>query len=149
MKGWITGWKNIAKYLNVSMRTAKKYCYEFSMPVRKIGEKGPVVSLPSEVDRWAIEFDRKMNGTRGYIYFIQADNGLIKIGFSGDPKRRLKGLKTMCPIGLELLAVFEGSTGEEEKLHERFKKHRVHGEWFKPRKIILKYINEINIIDNS
>lgn len=77
------------------------------------------------------------------VYFIQADNGLIKIGVATSPKERLRTLRTMSPAALRLVLVLpgRGAPGESE-LHTRFAEHRSHGEWFHPAPELLNYIRE-------
>ena len=64
-----------------------------------------------------------------WVYFIR-DGDKVKIGYSGDPRRRMNNIKTHSP--LELLAVIPGGTEREAKLHKRFSAHRIPGakEWF-------------------
>lgn len=75
------------------------------------------------------------------VYFIQADNGFIKIGVAKNPRARLRTLQAMSPVRLRLVLVLPGigAKGEAE-LHERFAEHRSHGEWFCPASEILAYI---------
>lgn len=54
--GLITGWENIAKLLGVSVRTAKTFYYEYSMPVRKFPGGRIVSIIPEEVQIWIIHF---------------------------------------------------------------------------------------------
>jgi hypothetical protein len=62
-------------------------------------------------------------------YFIHdARNGLVKIGRSADPWRRLKDLQVGSAARLILLAVAEGD--HEHEWHTRFAGTRAHGEWF-------------------
>lgn len=68
-----------------------------------------------------------------YVYFIQAENGLIKIGVSNDPAARIRALQTGSPIELTLLGVVPGAGRQTEaQLHEQFAAHRTRGEWFHP-----------------
>lgn len=88
---------------------------------------------------------REETYTPGHVYFFQgAETGLIKIGYSTDPERRLRDLTTMSPDQITVLATFRGAVSDERKLHKRFKKHRAHGEWFKPAKPILDYIDTLS-----
>jgi hypothetical protein len=49
----LEGWKAIAGYLKVSIRTAQNFEKEYRLPVRrKFGIKAPVYALVSEVDEW-------------------------------------------------------------------------------------------------
>lgn len=63
------------------------------------------------------------------IYFIESQ-GMVKIGYSNDPKRRLQMLSTGCPTECTLLAICEGDEQEEARVHERFRHLRSRGEWF-------------------
>ena len=65
------------------------------------------------------------------LYIIQSDlTGMIKIGRSKDPAKRLKQLQTGNPNKLKLIACFEGEGWKEKILHERLEKFRLQGEWF-------------------
>ncbi len=68
------------------------------------------------------------------VYFMQADNGLIKIGKSSpvNIKRRLQGLRAGSPCSLKLLYCFSGTKGTEKQLHFALADYRKHGEWFSP-----------------
>ena len=57
--GWLTGWKKIAQYIGTSIRTAKRYHYEYSMPVRRLPSSRPV-AFEYELDLWLVSFDEIM-----------------------------------------------------------------------------------------
>lgn len=67
----------------------------------------------------------------GYVYFMEAENGLIKIGWSEQPHKRLANLVRLTPLTLSLLAAVPGSTQDERSLHEHFASLRQQGEWFR------------------
>ena len=68
---------------------------------------------------------------KDYLYIIQSDfTGMIKIGRSKDPNKRLKQLQTGNPNKLRLIASFKGEGWKEKNLHERLEKFRLEGEWF-------------------
>jgi hypothetical protein len=49
----LSGWKQIAHHLGVSVRTAQTLEKEQALPVRRrSGQKGPVYALPDELDGW-------------------------------------------------------------------------------------------------
>ncbi len=78
------------------------------------------------------------------IYFIQEQNnseGLIKIGLSGKPQRRLKSMQTNSPVLLEIFVTLPGNEQLEEKLHEMFAENRIRGEWFKPSQKLIAFID--------
>lgn len=63
------------------------------------------------------------------IYFIEND-GLIKIGFTTNPNRRISCLKTANPGELIVRLVISGDLEDEAKYHELFKSDYHRGEWF-------------------
>lgn len=65
------------------------------------------------------------------VYFVAAKGGPVKIGSTTNIASRLVRLQTAVPKPLELLALIPGGALEEAALHERFKEHRLHGEWFR------------------
>lgn len=72
------------------------------------------------------------------IYFIQrGDAGPVKIGFTNDIRKRLRGLQTGHDTRLILRRAFDGSEVDERKLHARFVGSRLQGEWFAPTADIL------------
>lgn len=76
------------------------------------------------------------------VYFIQATDGLIKIGVAGSPEDRLRTLQTMSPVPLKLRLVLPGGGAQREaELHERFREHRSHGEWFRPASDLISFMN--------
>jgi hypothetical protein len=66
------------------------------------------------------------------VYFIQSINGgPVKIGIADNIDLRLKQLQTGSPFILKIIKVFEGvDYGFEKELQEKFKRYRLHGEWF-------------------
>ena len=74
------------------------------------------------------------------IYFIQAENGLIKIGYSRDIKKRLQNLRQSSPERLYLMKAVPGNRKAEQKIHWKFWKLRSHGEWFYPDRELLEFI---------
>jgi hypothetical protein len=73
-----------------------------------------------------------MKAKSNEIYFIQAQNGLVKIGKSNKPISRLKTLQTGSPIGLKIIKSVPGGMNLEKLIHYYFKKLRKNGEWFRP-----------------
>lgn len=82
---------------------------------------------------------------KSHIYFIQIDteDGYIKIGRTDKPASRLSSLQTGCPYQMRFLLCLEGHPAYELRAHEKYKRHRVRGEWFKPDKEILDDIESI------
>lgn len=74
----------------------------------------------------------------GWVYVLEAQTTkLVKIGMAfEDPERRLRALQGASPDRLIVLAVYWSDTrsawAEESRLHEIYRRHRAHGEWFRP-----------------
>lgn len=65
------------------------------------------------------------------LYIIQSDvTGMIKIGRSKNPEKRLKQLQTGNPNRLKLIATFKGEGWKEKLIHDDLKNWRKKGEWF-------------------
>lgn len=68
-----------------------------------------------------------------YLYIVASGNGLFKIGKTGKVSERVAQIKSASPVECELLSVIEYDSGNidlEKKLHAKFEKQRVRGEWF-------------------
>ncbi len=74
------------------------------------------------------------------IYFISADDDLIKIGYTTNINARMRSLRTAHPKELRILLVIPGSRDDEQELHRRFDAFRVGREWFKHCEPIRDYI---------
>jgi hypothetical protein len=74
----------------------------------------------------------RSRATRGHVYFIRADNGLVKIGNSSDVRARFKAIDQASPCNLEIALLIETESYIELEalFHQRFSGKRVKGEWF-------------------
>lgn len=65
------------------------------------------------------------------VYMIRAgDDGPVKIGVSGNIKKRVATLQGAHPRQLTLLRVVDGTFSTEKQFHSRFSHVRLAGEWF-------------------
>ena len=55
-EGWLTGWKDIARYIGLSIATCKRYRKKHQLPVHYM-PGGTPVALPHELDQWLINFN--------------------------------------------------------------------------------------------
>lgn len=91
-----------------------------------------------------------MSRRKNKVYFIRAvdenkkDYGPIKIGVSNNPKKRLVSIQTGNSNKLRIISTILGGRRRERLLHEEFKDSRLTGEWFKPTKRLLDFINNLN-----
>jgi hypothetical protein len=77
------------------------------------------------------------------VYFIQAANGLIKIGTTKDIRDRLYGLRNSSPVSLRLVGLIAADEAEEQALHRRFASFRAHGEWFAPAEELVLFVRRL------
>jgi hypothetical protein len=91
----------------------------------------------------------KTTGNMVYVYFIRGKiTNRIKIGSSANVNRRLYDLSTSSPDDLELLGVLVDNGNTENEIHDKFKKFRLHGEWFEADESILTFVhNNTTMID--
>ena len=89
------------------------------------------------------EFKGQAAGAGPVIYFVRTKAGPIKVGTSTQRcfRDRFALLVNSAAEPLELIGLMEGDRWQEQKVHERFKEHRLHGEWFAPVQSLLDFIN--------
>lgn len=82
--------------------------------------------------------------TMGRCYFVQCVHSRrIKIGWTGGRlKRRFGQLQTGSASPLSLILSLPGDRALERRLHERFARHRLRGEWFRPDPELLAFIDQ-------
>ncbi len=77
-----------------------------------------------------------------YLYLIQGETTkLIKIGVAGQPNERLKTLQAASPDILTLIRAqgfetYQEAYSEENRLHLILRRDRLHGEWFRPDRVL-------------
>lgn len=72
----------------------------------------------------------------GYIYVVRdiEISGTYKIGYTGHPATRFANFDHQLPFGIEpvLILRIDGDAAQfEQRLHRRFEKYKVFGEWFR------------------
>jgi hypothetical protein len=79
-------------------------------------------------------------GNSVVTYFVQAEQvELIKIGRATSVQKRIDSLRCGSPVRLHLLGILKGD--REAEMHQRFRRWRQHGEWFKPAQELLDFID--------
>jgi len=70
----------------------------------------------------------------------------IKLGFSCEPDRRVKEF-TKGPFPSVLLGTWPAPNGisDESEIHVRFRKDRLHGEWFRPSEELKAYLASVGV----
>jgi hypothetical protein len=64
------------------------------------------------------------------VYFIEAHDGAIKVGVARNPMARLRNLQVGQAHALTLLGTIPGDAVDEKRLHHRFSKYHMRGEWY-------------------
>ena len=92
----------------------------------------PIEKAKSTSDDFELD-DPTRKMLQGFVYFIEAENGLVKIGRSDDISRRFADLVFMSPVRLYLRHAIKASNyvRAERHLHNQFSMKRDHGEWFR------------------
>ena len=67
------------------------------------------------------------------VYLIQAENGHVKIGCTGNLGQRFRTIETSSPCKVNLIGFYRCKDfhKEESKLHKQFADKRERGEWFR------------------
>lgn len=80
---------------------------------------------------------------KGFVYFITDDTKLVKIGLSKNVNTRFKTMQTGNST-LKMIYYIETKDMDltEKLFHERFKKKRIHGEWFQLTDADIEYIKK-------
>lgn len=75
----------------------------------------------------------KPRETRGFVYLMESEIGLYKIGHSVNPATRLNDLRAQSPININLIHAIKYADryAGENLWHKRFSAKRVKGEWFR------------------
>lgn len=130
-----------SEYLN-----AQQAARFLSVSVEEILRFVPATFFPSpRQPRWSKEDLLSLAAGEGecQVYAMRRpDTHEIKIGISTNPFRRLRDIQACHGRKLELLVVFPGTVFDEVALHERFKAHRLRGEWFNEAPEITSWIAE-------
>ncbi len=103
-------------------------------------KKNTCIELCEGAEQYVSQGIKPKPWTKNKVYFIRADNGLIKIGKSNNPKERLKALQAGSPLKLRIVKTIPGGMNLEQKLHKYFDHLRQYGEWFKPNKELKEFI---------
>jgi hypothetical protein len=125
--------KRFAERINVAHGTVKRWLHE-GMPARRDDHHHHVWIDPVAADAWiatrfggrkTVAFDRT-----SIVYFVQREEGPIKIGFTSDIVRRLAELRKDAGSAVALLACFPGGKPDELRMHERFAPWAIGEEWY-------------------
>lgn len=86
---------------------------------------------------------RQPHGMAQRMIYLIAAGDRVKIGIAKDPSKRLASLQIGSPERLDLIATFPGSRKTEARLHERFKRYRLAGEWFRVHGHLRRFVETL------
>jgi len=99
--------------------------------------------LKADAERSMIEIEADRSCV---VYFIQESAiGAIKIGATGNLKRRLDMLRVHSPHEVSVLACVPGDERLEKYLHDRFRSSRIRGEWYRATPELFVCIEELKV----
>lgn len=75
-----------------------------------------------------------------HVYFVQVNDGPIKIGCTSLPLERIQRLQNWSPYAMVVLLWVPGDRDLEQATHRKFGHLRLQGEWFSPGEDLLVHI---------
>lgn len=87
---------------------------------------------------------------QGYVYIIESELGVYKIGRTKNVAARISQLKAL-PFKIELVhsIACEDDLKCEQELHEKFKDKRKTGEWYELTKVDIEFLKSIEFMEAS
>lgn len=85
----------------------------------------------------------KRGSRKGFVYVIEAQSGLIKIGFSNNPASRAYTVRQHSPVPVRLIAKWQGQVSDELAEHSRFEAYRSHNEWFHVEGEVAEFVRSV------
>lgn len=87
-------------------------------------------------------------GAVGFVYLVNAENGLTKIGYARDARARLATLQIGSPCKLWLIACIETNdmVGLERDLHDSYREYWSHGEWFRLPEVAIRRLCAVALV---
>lgn len=83
----------------------------------------------------------------GFIYAVMAANGLVKIGFSKNPRSRAVKINSDASSPCRLLGFVEASVAVEAALHRRLAAHRVYSEWYRHEGLVREFVDQLPTLE--
>lgn len=113
-------------------RTGTKSWHRFKVAQHRMEHKNEYFPIKNKTDFGQL------------LYFIACGKlGMVKIGVSSDPKKRLSGIQTAFPFPLEIVKTISQTHHTESHLHQKFSKYRKTGEWFHYSEEIKNFISSL------
>lgn len=95
---------------------------------------------------WGWEHPSRLLEQSGFVYvLLHAATGLVKVGYSGDTKKRIQSHKAAIPGDLTVLGTVIGGRYLEQTIHEEISAFKApgHAEWFYYAPFVQRYITAL------
>ena len=113
----------------------KRKAYQKKISIEMSESSNLQVNIPTTTIKQIafLSVKRTTAGRRGYVYVLESTSGLIKVGISATPWRRIIDIENQGGIKIiKAQVIFAGEycRAVELSIHEELDKHRLVGEWF-------------------
>lgn len=100
-----------------------------------------VIQLAGQV----VYYEQQTRPKHGFVYLLQSPTSAYKIGRTKDPQSRMKTFGIQLPFEVEYACLIETPDmyDLESRLHSRFAKKRINGEWFNLTNDDVEYIKSL------
>lgn len=139
--------KRFAEHIGVAHGTVKRWLHEGLPASRSRNQSQGTWIIPADGKAWieqrfggrkTIAFQR-----RGFVYFVERQDGAIKIGWSSDVMRRIFELRRGSGAACQLLACYPGDKPDELRLHSTFADCLIGDEWFRAEEHLTAFIDAL------
>lgn len=141
--GEMMAWR-FAEEVGVAHGTIKRWLHD-GMPADRSRKDRHTWIDPVAAKAWIAErFKGRKTvafNRRGFVYFVEREDGAIKIGWSSDVMRRVFEIRKDNGAAAQLLACYPGDKPDELRLHGVFAPLLIGDEWFRPEADLLAFID--------
>lgn len=108
------------------------------------GIKGPVGGSGRKAGWRRVDLGRDWDDHNPQVYFLRIKGtDEVKIGYSRRLNSRISDLSIAHSKELELIATVSGGVEAEGRLHRRFHRYRIRGEWYRIEGKLAEYIKKL------
>jgi len=145
--GWFTLTSEWRKKRNIKQLPAKEMAQLWAKEARH-AKKIREAARMQEAMRKINEKEKKLQERKSYVYYVSwgLNLGHVKIGYSIEPAGRFKSYLTYNSDTLHVWRIQEVDGAlTEKKLHTKFAKYRLTGEWFSHEGKLKEHIQDLSL----
>lgn len=135
----VTGWKALYANLEISDEMLDKVMTNKSMKKTHRALAKRIFKKEDKKENYKKETDK-------LLYLAESSTGLLKIGISTSPTKRVRQLTTASGVQVELLGVWDVELNArvvEKRMHKIFEDFRLEGEWFSKNSFTLEEFEDM------